>query len=136
MLASLVSGAYSVLDSYAKAVRKEITMAASVLEQIRNVEHQKAKVKAETLRKVKQALKELNKLGFDYRVVRNGEANGKAVGTGGDRVNRTARTPKGAPCKICGFRTVSPHDARAHRGQTKKAPFTRRELAERGLRRV
>ena len=31
-------------------------MATSVLDQIRNVEHQKAKVKTETLLKVKQAL--------------------------------------------------------------------------------
>jgi len=47
-------------------------MATSVIDHIRNVEHQKAKVKMETLRKVKQALSELNKLGFDYRVVVNG----------------------------------------------------------------
>jgi chaperonin cofactor prefoldin len=47
-------------------------MATSVLDQIRTVEHQKAKVKTETLRKVKLALNELNKLGFDYRVVGNG----------------------------------------------------------------
>jgi chaperonin cofactor prefoldin len=47
-------------------------MATSVLDYIRAVEHQKVKVKTETLRKVKQALNELNKLGFDYRVVGNG----------------------------------------------------------------
>jgi hypothetical protein len=103
-------------------------MATSVLDQIRTVEHQKAKVKMQTLRKVKQALNELNKLGFDYRVVVN------------DRVSetnrRSTRTLKDAPCRICGFRTVRPHDARAHRGQAKKAPFTRKELAERSLRRV
>jgi hypothetical protein len=111
-------------------------MAASVIDQIRNLENQKAKVKAETLRKVKQALKELNKLGFDYRVVRNGTASGRADGIGNERVVRKARTPTNAPCKICGFRTVRPHDARAHRGQAKKARFTRKELAERGLRRA
>jgi hypothetical protein len=110
-------------------------MATSVLDQIRNIEQQKAKVKAETLRKVKQALKELNKLGFDYRVVRNGHANGEADGTDNEPV-RKARTLKNAPCRICGFRTAGPHDARAHRGQAKKAPFTRKELAERGLRRA
>jgi len=103
-------------------------MATSVFDQIRTVEHQKAKVKTETLRKVKQALNELNKLGFDYRVVGNGSVT--------KRVRRSPRTLKDAPCRICGFRTVRPHDARAHRGQAKKAPFTRKELAERALRRV
>jgi hypothetical protein len=102
-------------------------MATSVLDHIRTVEHQKAKVKTETLRKVKQALSELNKLGFDYRVVGNGSVS--------ERVRRSPRTLK-EPCRICGFRTVRPHDARAHRGQAKKAPFTRKELAEPALRRV
>ncbi len=58
-------------------------MATSVLDQIRTVEHQKVKVKTETLRKIKQALNELNKLGFDYRLLemagsvrRLGEARG------------------------------------------------------------
>jgi hypothetical protein len=102
-------------------------MATSVLDHIRNVEHQKAKVKTETLRKVKQALSELNKLGFDYRIVVNGRV---------QRVRRSTRTLESAPCRICGFRTVRPHDARAHRGQAKKAPFTRKELAEHSMRRV
>ena len=103
-------------------------MATSVLDQIRTVEHQKAKVKMATLRRVKQALSELNKLGFDYRVVVNGRVD--------ERVRRSTRTLESAPCRICGFRTVRPHDARAHRGQAKKAPFTRKELAERSMRRV
>ena len=103
-------------------------MATSVLDQIRTVEHQKATVKTATLRKVKQALSELNKLGFDYRVVVNGRID--------ERVRRITRTPESAPCRICGFRTMRPHDARAHRGQAKKAPFTRKELAEHSMRRV
>jgi hypothetical protein len=101
-------------------------MATSILDQIRAVEHEKVKVKTETLRKVQQALSELNKLGFDYRVVGNGVS----------EIRRRSRTLKNAPCIICGFRTVRPHDARAHKGQAKKAPFTRKELAERGLRRL
>jgi hypothetical protein len=101
-------------------------MATSVLDHIRAVEHEKVKVKTETLRKVRQALNELNKLGFDYRVVGNGSFS--------ESIRR--RSLQDAPCKICGFRTLRPHDARAHRGQAKKAPFTRKELAERGLRRV
>jgi len=112
----------------AKAKGRKAYMATSVLDYIRAVEHQKVKVKTETLRRVKQALNELNKLGFDYRVVGNGSVSEPA--------RRRSRTLKDAPCKICGFRTLRPHDARAHRGQAKKAPFTRKELAERGLRRV
>ena len=103
-------------------------MATSVLDQIRTVEHQKVKVKTETLRKVKQALSELNKLGFDYRVVVNGKVD--------ERGRRSTRTLESAACRICGFRTMRPHDARAHRGQAKKAPFTRKELDERSMRRV
>jgi hypothetical protein len=103
-------------------------MAIPILDRIRTVEQQKMKVKTETLRKVKQALKELNKLGFDFRVVENGRM--------GERAKRSTRTLKDVPCRICGFRTVRPHDARAHRGQAKKAPFTRKELAERAMRRV
>ena len=76
-------------------------MAMSVLDQIRTVEHQKAKVKAETLRKVRQALSELNKLGFDYRVAVNGRV--------AERVRRSTRTLESAPCRICGFRMMLGH---------------------------
>ena len=114
--------------SWQEPKKRKAYMATSVLDRIRAVEHQKVKVKTETLRKVKQALNELNKLGFDYRVVGNGRVR--------ETVRRSSRTLKNVPCKICGFRTVRPHDARAHRGQAKKAPFTRKELAEHGLRRV
>jgi hypothetical protein len=58
--------------SWQKPKKRKAYMATSVLDHIRAVEHQKGKVKTETLRKVKQALNELNKLGFDYRVVGNG----------------------------------------------------------------
>jgi hypothetical protein len=116
-------------------------MATSVLAQIRTIEQQKAKVKAETLRKVKKALKELNRLGFDYQVFSNGHTDSLADRTGRGRVarkspSRKARKLKDEPCKICGFRTVKAHDARSHRGQANKAPFTKKELAERGLRRA
>ena len=115
------------LISGQKPKKRKAYMATSVLDHIRAVEHQKVKVKTETLRKVKQALNELNKLGFDYRVVGNGFT---------EPVKSRSQTLKDAPCKICGFRTLRPHDARSHRGQVKKAPFTRKELEERGLRRV
>jgi hypothetical protein len=105
---------------------RKANMATSVLVN-RTVEH-RSQSQNGTLRKVKQALSELNKLGFDYRVAVNGRV--------AERVRRSTRTLESAPCRICGFRTVRPHDARAHRGQAKKAPFSRKELAERSMRRV
>ena len=51
-----------------------------------------------------------------------------------------ARAPSGArrrkqdaPCRVCGYRTVPPHDGRNHRGQDPKRPFSDAELAARGL---
>jgi hypothetical protein len=48
----------------------------------------------------------------------------------------TKRVMKGEPCKICGFKTTPPHDARLHRGQKTKKPLTAHELAEKGLAKV
>ena len=70
-------------------------MATSVLDQIRTVEHQKATVKTATLRKVKQALSELDKLGFDYRVVVNGR--------GDERVRELRGRPKVRPAEFAAF---------------------------------
>ena len=93
-------------------------MATPVLYEIRTVDHQIANVRTVTLRKVKQALSELDKLGFDYWVVVNGRVD--------ERVRRITRMWESAPCRICGFRTMSPHDARAHRGQARKLLLRKR----------
>jgi hypothetical protein len=42
-------------------------------------------------------------------------------------------TVKDAPCPICEFLTIPPHDRRTHRNQKKKAPFSAAELKEKGL---
>jgi hypothetical protein len=41
--------------------------------------------------------------------------------------------PGDEPCWICDFQTDPPHDERSHRSQTKKKPFTKEELEEKGL---
>lgn len=48
--------------------------------------------------------------------------------------SRTTVSRKGAvspqkPCPVCGFQTDPPHDARRHRGQSRKRAFTAKELA-------
>jgi hypothetical protein len=110
-------------------------MTRSAVEQIRELEAQKAKLisaaKAEAKRKVDKALSELNELGFNYRLVADGHRMPRLkTARAGGRKRRVSNVA----CKICKFRTVPPHDARTHRGQSKKAAFTKRELAERGLR--
>jgi hypothetical protein len=111
-------------------------MAKTAVEQIRELEKQKAKLlsaaKSEAMQKVDKALKELNELGFNYRLVADGRRIPRAKTA---RTRGRKRRVNNVACKICNFQTVPPHDARTHRGQSKKAPFTSKELAERGLRR-
>jgi hypothetical protein len=41
------------------------------------------------------------------------------------------------PCRICGFQTKPPHDARKHRfSKAKKRPFNAKELTDLGLRKI
>jgi hypothetical protein len=51
---------------------------------------------------------------------------------GGARIRRIGEKP----CAICGFRTKPPHDARWHRGQQTKQPFSAKDLRDRGMERV
>ena len=114
-------------------------MARSAVVKIRELDEQRAKLiaaaKSEAIKKVDKALKELNSLGFEYRIVADGSGRSMRVarkvkaGRGKGRV-------KNAACKICKFVTVPPHDARTHRGQSRKAPFSTQELSERGLKRA
>jgi hypothetical protein len=111
-------------------------MTRSTVQKIRELDEQRAKLiaaaKSEAIKKVDRALKELNDLGFNYKLVTDGSGPRSVKKAKAGR--RKGRVKNGA-CKICSFPTVPPHDARTHRGQSKKAPFTSQELAERGLRR-
>jgi hypothetical protein len=98
-----------------------------VLDQLKALDEQRAKLlegaKNAALEKAKEAIEELNALGFRYRL-----AEGPALA----RVLR-AKTESETPCN---FRTKPPHDRRSHRNQERKKPFTAKELEERGLVRV
>jgi hypothetical protein len=95
-------------------------MAKSASEQLLALEGEKAKLveaaRIEFVEKIDLNLTLLKGLGFHYKLVE-------------------VRNPS-APCPICGFRTDKPHNARAHRWQEPKAPFTDGELARRGMRRI
>jgi hypothetical protein len=113
-------------------------MTRSAVAKIRKLDEQRtrllASAKSEAIKKVDKALKELNSLGFDYRVVSDGSSRSMRLGRK-SRAGRGKGRVKNAACKICNFVTAPPHDARTHRGQAKKAPFSSQELVERGLRR-
>jgi hypothetical protein len=108
----------------------------SAIQRIKELDEERARIfdqaKEEALERAKAAVAELNGLGLHYALV-NGD--GKST-----RVPKVAASKKGtikeAPCSICEFQTSPPHDARAHRGQTKKKPFTAAELTEKGLTKV
>jgi hypothetical protein len=85
--------------------------------------------KAEALANARKALDELNALGFNYALTEEGLAKGK-------KASGIKRPMKDAACPICKFKTTPLHDARAHRSQEAKKPFTKAELGERGLDKV
>jgi hypothetical protein len=80
-------------------------------------------IKAEALQKANEAVQELNALGFHFVLSEEGDKNGSKKG----------EPSPDADCPICKFRTLKPHDARAHRSQTVKAPFTLDELHQKGM---
>lgn len=109
----------------------------SILEKLKALDAQRAALlegaKQEALDKAESAVAELKSLGFDYRLVE---------GTVTARLPRKAETQmlkrqiSDEPCKICHFKTNPPHDARSHRAQNPKKPFTVEELMEKGLSKV
>ena len=102
----------------------------SAIERIKELDEERARLfeqaKEEALKKATEAIAELNALGLDYRLT---HGTGKAKSATAE----TSGTAKDAPCPICKFLTAPPHDARTHRNQKKKAPFSQAELKEKGL---
>lgn len=104
----------------------------NVLDELKRLDAERdkliTKAKGDALKNAEDAIESLNALGFNYRLVEGGSTRRAAPSA------RTGtRTPKEGPCPICNFRTDPPHDRRSHRSQKVKAPFTKEELAERGL---
>jgi hypothetical protein len=103
----------------------------SAIERIRELDAERAtlfeQAKEEALKKATDAITDLIALGLDYQLI-SGAA--KPARTGTEKVLGTA---KDAPCPICEFLTIPPHDRRTHRNQKRKAPFSAAELKEKGL---
>jgi hypothetical protein len=102
---------------------------------IKELDAERAKLidaaKTEALARAQHAISDLNALGFAYSLAQVSVAK-KAVGR-----KAVGRIPSDNPCRICGFRTNPPHDARKHRfSKAKKRPFSAKELTDLGMRKV
>jgi hypothetical protein len=88
--------------------------------------------KKEALSRAQQAVSELNALGFSYSLAQ------RAVARKGTGRKGAGRVQADHPCRICGFQTRPPHDARRHRfsAKAKKRPFNAKELTDLGMRKV
>jgi hypothetical protein len=115
----------------------EIEMAdKDPIARIRELDAERTKLldeaKKDALARAQHAISDLNAIGFAYKLTQV-SAGRKAVGR-----KATGYIPADTPCKICGFRTSPPHDARKHRfsSKAKKRAFNAKELANMGMRRV
>lgn len=98
---------------------------------LREIEAERSNIlssaKEELLAEIGGLIEELNGFGFSYRLTEGGRRGSAGARKGTRQVN-----PERA-CPICNFRTNPPHDARRHRGQENKKPFSNRELEEMGM---
>lgn len=106
---------------------------ANPIERIKQLDQEREQLlsvaKNAAVEKVNAAIAELNALGFSYRLVESGGR--KAVRNGAGR-----GAIKDSPCPVCKFKTNPRHDARRHRRQKRKKPFTVGELSVMGLAKV
>ena len=109
----------------------------SHLERLRQLDEERSSIlqnaKEEALDQANRAIEALNSLGFNYRLTEGGRARRTS---GGESRKGTRQVNPERPCPICGFRTEPPHDARRHRGQEPKRPFTEAELEANHMRQV
>jgi hypothetical protein len=112
-------------------------MQKSVIEEIKElkaqIECKTQQAKTEALDEASEAVSFLRDLGLDNdTILKELGFRGRAPA----KESREGKPPKDESCQICNFRTDPAHDGRAHRGQTKKKPFTTEELEEKGLTKV
>jgi hypothetical protein len=93
-------------------------------------EELRAQLRSDAEAGLRQSLVDFNNLNFgvtyELREARRGRGQGSRRGTRQVNAERA--------CPICGFRTIPPHDARAHRSQgDKKKAFSAEELSAKGL---
>ena len=114
----------------------------SVLEQLKALDAQRAELiegaKQEALDKAEKAIADLNSLGFHYRLVEGTSTarEPRKVTHRQSQEDTPKRQLQDKPCSICEFKTNPLHDARSHRHQNPKKPFTVEELMEKGLSKV
>jgi hypothetical protein len=107
-------------------------MPDSPLQRIKELDKEREQLlsnaKKEALAKAKEAIAELDALGFAYSLTEETQHPGQRLPRGG------MRRLKDAPCPVCKFKTNPPHDARKHRGQGKrKRVFTAADRTKLGL---
>ena len=118
---------------------KEVHVADSTLERIKQLDKERTSLldtaKKAALAAANEAITALNALGFNYRLISEGERT--VTRKRRPKSRKGTRTVKSA-CPICKFKTVPPHDARKHRFAQgkKKRPFTAAELTKLGLKKA
>jgi hypothetical protein len=119
---------------------KEVHVADSTLERIKQLDKERTSLldtaKKAALAAANEAITALTALGFNYRLISEGEKT--VTRKRKSKSRKGTRTVKNAPCPICKFKTVPPHDARKHRFTQgkKKRPFTAAELTKLGLKKA
>jgi hypothetical protein len=113
---------------------------ASPADRIKALDAERTKLldtaKKEALGRATQAIADLKGLGFSYTLGEGTRGGAPALRAKSSR--KGTRTIKDAPCVICKFKTIPPHDARKHRFAQgkKKLPFSAKELSDLGLKKV
>jgi hypothetical protein len=110
----------------------------SILEELKALDEQRYKLiedaKASTLEKARDAIKQLNELGLNYRLVEG--VGTKRAPKERPRLEAPKRHARDVACPICKFKTTPLHDRRSHRLQEVKRPYTPEELKAKGLKKV
>jgi transposase len=113
---------------------------ADAVSRLKELDAERAKLLDEALRealsRAEAAVADLNALGFEYALLSPAGVPGRGRPKGSAK--KRTRRMKNAPCVICKFQTSPPHDARKHRFSQgkKKHPFTAKELADLGLKKI
>src|SRR5437868_15394300 len=104
----------------------------NVLDQLKALDEQRTKLletaKNAALEKAKEAIAELNALGFQYRLAEGAAPTPRAQRAAKESSEQARGTPRDPECPICHFKTEPLHDRRSHRTQEMKKPFTAKEL--------
>ncbi|MCW5714047.1 MAG: hypothetical protein KIT43_06010 [Bauldia sp.] len=121
----------------AKAPTTELSPKDELAQLEKRREELRARLREEHEGALQQSLRDFNGMNFGvtYELREVGLPRGARQIMGSGDVRKGTRTVNAErACPICNFKTVPPHDARAHRSQATKSAFTAEELAGRGMR--